>query len=330
MCNCKISKCSNKRCSCFKNGNKCLDSCTCDNCQNKPDSLAVVTQEENPIMTRLSPFKSLPLTIVSWNLCNFAAIKTAFTTNTVKDNGVDRKWNEEEKNQLLWDTRESFLYLGRKSDVIILQEFTFQTSQIQLLLTWLTDFDYAVSTASHSLEHLFLWRRHRIRPLKPIIDSYVLPLIKEGLTRPLGTMRLFDIENQKTCILSSVHLKSGSGEATRQEVKHVFEEYEMAVQKRYGFKMTQEVIHILCGDFNLNLHKSKFKIPDIWNLLGSPEAQTSVGGKNFDFFLLHDPQNQSFQYIQSVLQLARPKNSRTSQIGVSDHHPVLLTIEAKS
>ena len=328
MCSCKKTQCRlGGKCGCRKNEKACTETCQCIDCTN------VTTPPTSPISTPKSaePPKSVirdaplmtPLVVSSWNMCNFCAIQENFDHKTKTDNGITRPWTSMEKDQLLWDAEQSFRILGRSADILVLQEFPFNESQVKQILEWLPadEFEYAISEAQDALEHVFIWRTSRIRPYKPIVDKWVRPLIK--LKRPAGTMRLWDIQEENILILTSIHLKSGGGLETKQEYKEVFDQYFLAMHKRYG--STPQPMHVVAGDVNLNPHVAGSR-PDGWHVTGSSRTVTSVGGKGYDFFFVDETSMKTYRAEQHTLHQQRPKNSTRSWIGTSDHHPIMLMI----
>jgi endonuclease/exonuclease/phosphatase family metal-dependent hydrolase len=90
-------------------------------------------------------------------------------------------------------------------------------------------------------------------------------------------------------------------------------------------------VHIVAGDWNATLGNSEYRARargfDV--LFGNRTATTS-GRRNFDNFVLSLDARNHFEISASVLQLARPQNSRESAIGLSDHHLIALTLEREA
>jgi len=320
MCNCKKSQCQTNACSCRKANKQCHVTCTCVNCKNRrqkpPESVKVNNSH---------PY-AVPLVVYSWNMCNFCAIYEDFSNKEKKDSGEVRKWTPEEQQQLLQDTKRAFQYLARHVDILVLQEFRFDAKQAKLVVSWMSeeDFSYAISEVKLNLEYMFIWRKERIRPMKERVDDKIHLLMKDGLKRPLGSMRFMDIEHQVPIVCTTFHLKSGGGKETQDELNVMMAGYDEAFLARYGRE--QKAIHILVGDVNLNPHLTKF-IGDFykpWSVLGNGKTVTSVGGYGYDFFMIRSVGYKCTSTDQMCLPLRRAKNSALSKIGISDHYPIYI------
>lgn len=329
MCSCKKISCANKKCSCFKAGKKCNQSCKCSNCSNveKPldsqplDTSSVVV----PKVESIEPTFELPSTeastpsvfgsslkILSWNLCRFSSV----------DSNVD---------ELKKSTESAFKHILTQEfpDILMFQEFPkiSGANRLGLISSWMGDeYDVGVSEDEH-IEHVFMWRKSTIRPLKPIVDQFVRPIIKDGLKRAAGTMRFLDLVSKIPLIVTSVHLKSGGGRETMDEYNLFFSQYDSNMKRRYGDKfraLDGNVCHIVGGDFNLNPHHKK--VHSGWVATGSAKTKTSSGFKGYDFFLVNEAMDLHYGYDQRVLVQHHPKNSSLSIQGISDHDPIIMTM----
>lgn len=333
MCNCKKTQCTTNRCSCVKAGKKCSSSCTCENCKNSPAPTSAATSASTTVVEPIKvesvienhPFE-LPLLIYSWNMCNFCAIYESFEDKEKKDNGVTRKWTDAECKQLILDTRKAFEYLARNVDILVLQEFRFNMAQIKLIMSWMSNdvFDYAVSEEADKLEYVYIWRKERVQPLKPLVDGHIHTLISSKMKRPVGSMRFMDIENQTPIICSTFHIKSGGGKETVEDIQSMMEQYNAACTRRYGIQTP--CVQILVGDLNLNPHLNENvkKLFDKWAVLGTKNTVTSSGGNGYDFFMVRSVGCTTSATNQMCLPLRRAKNSTLSKIGISDHFPIFI------
>lgn len=332
MCSCKKTQCVTSRCSCVKAGKKCSSSCSCENCKNT-DKVAVVksqpvvesSQKEEVGCIENHPFE-LPLVVYSWNMCNFCAIYESFANKEKKDNGITRKWTDDECRQLILDTRKAFEYLARNVDILVLQEFRFNMEQIKLIISWMSPdiFSHAVSTAEDKLEYVYIWRNARVQPLKPMVDEHVHTLISNKMKRPVGSMRFIDLEYNIPIVCTTFHIKSGGGSETVEDIKSMMDQFDSAFQRRYG--ASQEGIQILVGDLNLNPHLNENvkKMFNKWAVLGTANTVTSSGGNGYDFFMVRSVGCTISATNQMCLPLRRAKNSALSKIGISDHFPIFI------
>lgn len=319
MCNCKKSKCSTRVCPCLKGGRHCGKDCGCKNCTNHPPE---VKQEGLPLEvkqegTNLPPevkqeesdeVFQFPLKIMSWNLCHFSSFRGSLEKRT----------------------QAAFTHIRtvERPDIMVLQEFpkTDASTRIDQLRRWMgEEYEVTVSEVSHT-EHVFMWKKATIRPLKPKLDDYIREFLSGKLKRSAGTMRFEEIQTKMVCIVTSVHLVSGGGNDTQEELESVFGEYRAGIDARYGkeFLPGGDALHIVMGDFNLNPHHLKKQAG--WTPTGDLKTRTSSGSKGYDFFFLDDWSNAKFRMFQQELVQKRPKNSCLSLPGISDHDPICLTL----
>ena len=87
-------------------------------------------------------------------------------------------------------------------------------------------------------------------------------------------------------------------------------------------------VHIVGGDFNTWIGDEKYSAvtSDYETVFGAHVATTS-GNKAFDNFLLSSHARDHFTVSCKVLELETPQNSYKGNKGLSDHSPILLTLE---
>lgn len=141
----------------------------------------------------------------------------------------------------------------------------------------------------------------------------------------------------RTLVLTSVHFPPASRkEARDNQMRAFFASYPREAGMRTDEPFTEKgakdarkcpVIHVVAGDFNAY----PAEVCDLaslgWShpLVGSKVA-TSAGRKSFDHFVPSAYTAAAFNLKWDVLELNIPQNSRRSQIGLSDHDPIVLTI----
>jgi hypothetical protein len=87
-------------------------------------------------------------------------------------------------------------------------------------------------------------------------------------------------------------------------------------------------LHVIGGDWNVypstmvDLEANGWALP----LVGSQVA-TSAGRKSYDHWLPSSFTASSFNLSWDVLELLKPQNSAKGELGLSDHHPILLSIK---
>jgi exonuclease III len=352
MCNCKKISCANKQCSCFKLGKKCGSQCKCLHCTNQPTPPSVeeptprsveeptppsVEEPTPPSVEEPTPpsvEKPTPrsveeptppsveeinetvflssLKILSWNLCHFSFLDPDLSLKTTAEDAF------------------KYILKDETPDILIFQEFPKAKgiARLALIATWMGDaYDIGMSEDEHN-EHVFMWHKATVLPMKAYVDGFVRPIIKDGLIRPAGTMRFMDLKTKMPIIITSVHSKSGGGQETIDEFNNVFAQYDQKVTQRYGSKYRSKdgcTCHIVCGDFNLNPHKKNI-VPEGWVATGSVKIKTSSGSKGYDFFFLNKGLETHYGFDQRVLVQHTPKNSAMSIKGISDHDPIVLTL----
>ena len=87
-----------------------------------------------------------------------------------------------------------------------------------------------------------------------------------------------------------------------------------------------EVLHVIGGDFNVfppDKHREECR--NFATFIGSRVSTTS-GGRSLDHFMVNADGAAAFAMSGDVVELVSPKNSRTGDKGVSDHHPISLLI----
>lgn len=255
-----------------------------------------------------SPVFLSDLKILSWNILRFASIG--------KDELVDL-------NQVAFEE----IQQREDPDIMVFQEFNGKKpGKLDMILAWLPKDTYDSATAeTDDMEHAYIWKRNRIRPLKPAVDQFVRPVIHEGLKRAAGTMRFLDIVLGTTLLITSVHLKSGGGEETKREFESLMEQYEPKMAARYGKTGLWDACHVVLGDFNLNPAVSGLDLGK-FECTGNLRTRTSVGARGYDFFLINRNHLERHGAVQRELVQRQPKNCSLSIEGISDHDPIVLTM----
>lgn len=271
--------------------------------------------------------------IVSWNLCHFTTFRSDLNTMTHKGGQLapelgDRLWEYTERTirQLQRDTQ---------ADIFVLQELPRgpdRQARIEQFMSCLHDRDLYKSSEDADSEHLFVWNTQRVRT-KPHMDhaQYIVaddnahPLVKDGVKRTVCTMQFF-VEGLRL-IVSSLHLKSGGGEETVSNLQELVRQYPVKAKTRYGFHQPN-TIHVLAGDFNLNPHEHRRLWEHDWITTGSQFTQTSAAGMGYDFFMVYRKSTAKGKMGFYQREFVQPaiKNSSKSQLGISDHDPIVLSI----
>tara|TARA_B110000967_G_C18690182_1_gene462587 strand:+ start:237 stop:749 length:513 start_codon:yes stop_codon:yes gene_type:complete len=138
-------------------------------------------------------------------------------------------------------------------------------------------------------------------------------------------------------ILTSIHLPP-SKNSRDDQLKAIVHGYNKCANIRLDYPFSEKgardarvekPIHIIAGDFNMypglqetTLIKNGWALP----LLGR-KVVTSSGRKHYDNFLMDKESSERLQLSAETLELTKPQLSQNSQIGLSDHHPILLTIK---
>ena len=138
--------------------------------------------------------------------------------------------------------------------------------------------------------------------------------------------------------LTSVHLPPESRRRERDAQIHRFlESYAAEARVHFNIPFSDKgameakhkfCVHVVAGDWNADLGNSEYGARDHgFDVLFGNRTATTAGGRCFDNFALSLNTRNHFEISASVMQLARPQNSRKSAIGLSDHHPISLTLE---
>ena len=148
----------------------------------------------------------------------------------------------------------------------------------------------------------------------------------------------FEFAGDKTWVISSVHFPPKSRAKDRDvQINAFLKEYERESAFRLDTPFTQKgakdarrstVHHLVAGDFNAyagdyDLQKYGFAEDP---LLGE-NVSTSVGGQNYDNFIISKYADTKFTFGSDVLELEMPANFSKGEDGVSDHHPVVMRIK---
>ena len=144
-------------------------------------------------------------------------------------------------------------------------------------------------------------------------------------------------------VVTSVHLPTAKDSKRRDaQLCLLTSDYALRSEMRFHTPFTRKgasdarkspVAHVLGGDFNVypglaqyDLEKNGWAQP----LIGSKVA-TSAGRKSYDNVLVDQYTASRFTISTDVLELSVPQNDSTSQEGVSDHYPVVVSLrEAQS
>jgi endonuclease/exonuclease/phosphatase family metal-dependent hydrolase len=89
------------------------------------------------------------------------------------------------------------------------------------------------------------------------------------------------------------------------------------------------VVHVVCGDFNVHPSAEKYELQSSgWSNALIPErVSTTSGGMGYDNFIVDKHTAARSLAFADVLELSVLQNSSTCKIGLSDHHPVVLTVK---
>ena len=191
-----------------------------------------------------------------------------------------------------------------------------------------------------TIEKVYTWQSAGVAP-SILLDYAPLQVLISDPNRP----------NFKLC-LTSVHLPpSKPPERARQrdtQLNAIIKGYWNHVRANWNLartskgakdaKKTDEVVHVLAGDYNVfpgvvdvdaegteieryNLTRNDFvcTIPET--------AATSVGKMNYDNLIVDSMTYKKYLPHGAVLKLVKQQNSAAGQLGLSDHNPVVLTLE---
>ena len=87
-------------------------------------------------------------------------------------------------------------------------------------------------------------------------------------------------------------------------------------------------VHIVGGDFNTWIGDEKYSaVTSDYETVFGAHVPTTSGNKAFDNFLLSSHARDYFTVSCKVLELESPQNSHKGSKGLSDHSPILLTLE---
>ena len=272
--------------------------------------------------------------IISWNLCHFTSFRSNLTQVQHKGSPLS-----EEASGTFW----TYTQLVMKSlqspeavDIFVLQELpkTDRQSRIDAFLSCLDDREAYCYAEDADSEHLFVWNTKTIRT-KRYMDK-LHTLVKDGVKRPMSTMQFIVSggggddkvgASELRLVLSSVHLKSGGGDETMSNLRALISQYPEKAAHRYGFT-EPNTLHVVAGDFNLNLHDYRKEWESEWTTTGNEFTRTSAGGKGYDFFMIYLKSTAKGkvgfyqkEYVQPLI-----KNPSKSELGISDHDPIVLTI----
>lgn len=190
------------------------------------------------------------------------------------------------------------------------------------------------------IEKVHTWQSAGVAP-SVLLDYAPLQILVSNPERP----------NFKLCV-TSVHLPpSKPAERARQRDtqlnailksywEHVRAEWNLAHTRKGAkdAKKTDEVVHVISGDFNVfpgvvdvdaeGTEIERFNLTRNDFVCTIPEtAATSSGKMNYDNLLTDSATYKKYLPHGAVLKLVKQQNSAQSKIGLSDHNPVLLTLE---
>ena len=191
-----------------------------------------------------------------------------------------------------------------------------------------------------TIEKVYTWQSAGVAP-SILLDYAPLQVLVSDPKRP----------NFKLC-LTSVHLPPAKPpERARQrdtQLNAILKSYWAHVRAEWNLahtrkgakdaKKTDEVVHVIAGDFNVfpgivdadaeGTEIERFNLTRNDFVATIPEtAATSSGKMNYDNLLLDATSHKKYLPHGAVLKLVKQQNSAAGQIGLSDHNPVMLTIE---
>lgn len=192
-----------------------------------------------------------------------------------------------------------------------------------------------------TIEKVYTWQSAGVAP-SILLDYAPLQVLVSNPSRP----------NFKLC-LTSVHLPPAKPpERARQrdtQLNAILKGYWEEVRANWNLARTSkgkkdagkakdEVVHVISGDFNTfpgivdadaeGTEIERYHLTRNDFVCTIPEtAATSVGKMNFDNLLVDSMTYKKYLPHGAVLKLVKQQNSAAGQLGLSDHNPVVLTLE---
>ena len=138
--------------------------------------------------------------------------------------------------------------------------------------------------------------------------------------------------------LTSVHMSPKTSKIRDAEIKAFFEAYPSESRRDLSVPFTHHgasdarrarVIHAVCGDFNCvpgQRPEHCLSSADWSPPLLEKHWATSVGGRAYDNIVISHDSGRCYQFAPAVRQLLIMQNSSKGEVGISDHHPISLSI----
>jgi hypothetical protein len=89
----------------------------------------------------------------------------------------------------------------------------------------------------------------------------------------------------------------------------------------------EPTVHVVGGDWNAYPAAIANVDAEPWKFYVGSEVATSSGRQSFDHFAVNRDSSNSFSISWDVVELQCPQNSSKGEIGLSDHHPIELTVK---
>lgn len=87
-------------------------------------------------------------------------------------------------------------------------------------------------------------------------------------------------------------------------------------------------VHIVCGDFNTWPGHKRFSLrSEGYEVALGEHLPTTSGNRCFDNFVLSTHARDYFALSYRVMELQTPQNSHRGVVGLSDHSPIMLSLE---
>jgi hypothetical protein len=256
------------------------------------------------------------LCLVSWNLCHFSSF-------------IDRgkhipTLEEAEMQAVALGMLDELIHRVPHVDVYVFQELPKQ-ALIPAFYERFKGYEWEPLG-----EHLFIWNSVRLTPYRVATDMYTRDihtshLVKDVFIRPLATKRFH--WQGRIVALTSLHFESTTKEAM-EALRVLTSTYRTLYHKR--FRDDDSTMHLLVGDYNVNVHRCAPIWEKEWIASGSIRTRTTGGGKGVDWLLMPRKSPQTTDVTQRVIPIRTPKNARKGIPGVSDHHPSVCTISVYS
>ena len=144
-------------------------------------------------------------------------------------------------------------------------------------------------------------------------------------------------EREVEFVLTSVHFPPASRKNERDtQVAAFLNSYPKEADARMHTPFTSKgasdarlnpTVHVVGGDWNAYPAAIANVDTNPWKFYVGSEVATSSGRQSFDHFAVNRDSSNSFSISWDVVELQFPQNSSKGEIGLSDHHPIELTVK---